>query len=217
MKINQAEDVLLVVDVQNDFVSGSMASPGAPGIIEPINKLSALFAHVIIVKDWHTPNHISFASYHEEVSDEGFAQTRYGQQFAGPVHCVRGTWGAELAVGLDLTKAELEFRKGYLQDTDSRGAFHMNDGTPTGFAELLKVRGYTRVFGVGIAKYGCVGTTLKGAAREGFTSVIIEDACQAVYGLRPKTPAEIREIDRVSALELQAAGVSSVFADQLTV
>ncbi len=167
MKFVQEETALLVVDVQNDFVTGSLACPGALEIIEPINKLAEIFDHVIVIKDWHTADHISFGRTHEVVNDEGFAETRYGLQFAGPDHCVQGTWGAQLAPGLKLDKAEIEFRKGYFDDTDSYGAFHMNDGTPTGFAELLRIRGYKRVFGVGIAKYGCVAATLKGAAREG--------------------------------------------------
>jgi nicotinamidase/pyrazinamidase len=63
-RIETATDVLIVVDVQNDFVSGSLAIPGARDIVPVINRLVAGFAHVIVTQDWHPRGHISFASTH---------------------------------------------------------------------------------------------------------------------------------------------------------
>ncbi len=134
MRIVQDEDVLLVVDMQNDHVSGTLEHPGASGLIEPINRMAKAFDHVIIVKDWHPADHVSFAASHPELdgAPRGMVQTHYGDQIAAAGHCVQGTWGAEFDPGFELSKAELEFRKGYRRDTDSYSAFHMNDGTPTG-------------------------------------------------------------------------------------
>ena len=55
-------DVLLVVDVQNDFIPGG-ALPVKEGdqIVPLVNQIAAGFEHVIMTQDWHTPGHISFA------------------------------------------------------------------------------------------------------------------------------------------------------------
>ncbi len=118
---------------------------------------------------------------------------------------------------MELARAELEFRKGYRKDVDSYSAFHMLDGTPTGFAELLRVRGLKRVFGVGVGKYGCVAHTLKGAIREGFAAVIVEDGGKQNWGHRANSPEEARRLDEKAAGELAALGVGSIYSDALLV
>ena len=74
------QDVLIVVDVQNDFTRGSMAIAGSSAIIEPINQLAACFPNLVVVTDWHPPGHISFASAHggRQPGDEVVAS--YGAQ-----------------------------------------------------------------------------------------------------------------------------------------
>ncbi len=69
--IDQARDALLVVDMQNDHVSGSLAHPGASTLIYPINSLADLFDRVVVVKDWHPPAHVSFLSAHGLDQGEG--------------------------------------------------------------------------------------------------------------------------------------------------
>ena len=58
-------DLLVVVDVQNDFIPGG-ALPVKEGdqIVPLINTIAAKFPHVILTQDWHTPGHTSFASAH---------------------------------------------------------------------------------------------------------------------------------------------------------
>ena len=60
-----AQDVLLVIDVQNCFTpGGSLAVKDGDQIIPLINRLAGAFEHVVLTQDWHTPGHISFASSH---------------------------------------------------------------------------------------------------------------------------------------------------------
>ena len=60
-----SSDVLLVIDVQNDFcLGGALAVPGADAVIAPIQALAAKFEHIVLTQDWHSPHHASFASAH---------------------------------------------------------------------------------------------------------------------------------------------------------
>ena len=188
-------DVFIVVDAQFDFVSGTMAIPGAEKIITPINQAAEIFDHVIVVTDWHPAGHVSFFSSHPGTAHGDQVEAAYGKQGVFNDHCVQGTKGAELAEGLQLTKAEMIFRKGYREGVDSFGAFYENDGTPTGLGAYLKARGFERVFCAGLARYGCVMQTALGAARDGFQSFIVSDAS-----------AGDRNVDENNA-KLEAAGV----------
>lgn len=192
-----AKDVFIVIDVQNDFVSGSMAIAGAEAILEPINALAEKFAHVVVVTDWHPADHISFVENHPGAVTGDEIDSSYGKQRVFPAHCVQDTFGAELDARLKLGKAELIFRKGYRQGVDSYSAIYENDEvTATGLSAYLKARGFTRVFVAGLARYGCVLRTGLGAARDGFTVHLVEDASA---GDRGNTP-EMHEIIAKSGL-----------------
>jgi len=175
MAITQT-DVLIVVDVQVDFVSGSLAVPGGEVVIAPINRLAQAFEHVVITTDWHPPDHVSFVENHPGRSVGDRVPTHYGEQTLHVAHCVQGTPGAELDPRLELSKAELTFRKGYRRDVESYGAFYDAAGNATGLGAYLKARGFTRVFCTGLARYVCVLNTALGAAQDGFETFIITDA-----------------------------------------
>jgi nicotinamidase/pyrazinamidase len=173
----EASDVLIVVDVQVDFVSGSMAIPGSESIIPVINALMPRFRTVVLAQDWHPPGHVSFASAHAGAKHGGTVQTRYGTQRVFNDHCVQGSKGAQFAPGLDLDCAELILRKGYRREVDSFSAFYENDGTTrTGLAEYLHGRGMKRVYCAGLSRYGCVKATAEGARRDGFEVFMVEEA-----------------------------------------
>jgi nicotinamidase/pyrazinamidase len=54
-------DVLLVVDVQNDFCSGGkLAVPGGEEVVPALNRLATQFEHVVLTQDWHPAGHSSF-------------------------------------------------------------------------------------------------------------------------------------------------------------
>lgn len=189
-----ASDALIVVDVQNDFTRGTMAVPGAAEIIAPINRVAAAIAHVIVVTDWHPPGHVSFASAHG-VRHGDAVETAIGTQKVFNDHCVQGEWGAELDPDLALTKAELVFRKGYRADLDSFSAFYWNDETTsTGLSAYLKARGIERLFCAGLARFGCVMKSALGAARDGFTVAMIDDASKG----RPNPVEDERSLERLA-------------------
>ena len=175
-------DVLIVVDVQNDFLpGGALAVKNGDAVIAPINTLAEKFAHVVLTQDWHTPSHISFASAHSGKKPFEMTKVAYGDQVLWPDHCVQGTRGAALADGLKIAKAELIIRKGFHPDVDSYSAFIEGDHkTPTGLAGYLRARGMKRVFVCGLATDYCVGWTAMDARAEGFESAVVEDASRAI-------------------------------------
>lgn len=177
------EDVLVVVDVQNDFLpGGSLAVPGGDAVIAPINALAKFFEHVVLTQDWHPAGHVSFASAHPgnaPFETIGLADGR--PQMLWPDHCLQGTTGAGLAVALDVPHAELILRKGYDQHLDSYSAFVEADSkTPTGLAGYLRERGFSRVVVAGLATDFCVAWTAIDASRAGFETLVIEDATRGI-------------------------------------
>lgn len=175
-------DVLLVVDVQNDFCSdGALAVPHGEDVVPVINPLAARFAHVILTQDWHPRGHLSFASAHPGQQPYETITVSYGSQVLWPDHCVQGTPGADLRTDLDIPHAELVLRKGYHRAIDSYSAFYENDRrTPTGLAGYLRERKFERVFIAGLAFDFCVRYSAEDAHREQFDVVVVEDACRGI-------------------------------------
>lgn len=178
----RSTDVLVVIDVQNDFCpGGALAVPGGDSVIAPILRVAARFEHVILTQDWHTANHTSFASSHPGKKPYEQIELSYGAQTLWPDHCVQGTPGAEFHPNLKLTKAELILRKGFRREIDSYSAFFENDRkTATGLAGCLRERGLTRVYLAGLAYDYCVGYSALDARRLGFEAVVLKDACRAI-------------------------------------
>ena len=175
-------DVLLVVDVQNDFCpGGGLAVPRGDEIVPVINRLGRQFAHVVLTQDWHPPGHLSFASSNPGTQPFQTVAVSYGPQVMWPDHCVQGTRGAEFRADVNIPHAELVLRKGYHRAINSYSAFYENDRkTHTGLAGYLRERGFTRVFMAGLAFDFCVRYSAEDAHREGFKVVVIEDACRAI-------------------------------------
>jgi len=175
-------DVLLVVDIQNDFCpDGNLAVPRGDEVVPVINGVAKKFAHVVLTQDWHPPGHFSFASSHPRKKPYDFIEVTYGAQILWPDHCVQGSKGAAFRDDLDIPKAELVLRKGYHREIDSYSAFYENDRTtPTGLGGYLRERGFTRVFLVGLAFDFCVRYSAEDAHREGFEVIVIEDGCRAI-------------------------------------
>lgn len=175
-------DVLLVVDVQRDFLPGGpLAVPDGDAVTAPINRLGALFDHVLLTQDWHPADHVSFAANHAGHLPFGQIELPYGPQVLWPTHCVQGSDGALFAPGLDLPRAELVVRKGFRPGVDSYSAFTEADRrTPTGLAGYLRERGLRRLFLVGLATDFCVAWSAMDAASAGFEAHVIEDACRAI-------------------------------------
>jgi nicotinamidase/pyrazinamidase len=176
-----AADVLLVVDVQNDFCPGGrLAVPRGDEAVAPINALARRFAHVVLTQDWHPPGHHSFASTHRRAPYETIAAS-YGPQILWPDHCVQATHGAALHRDLRIPHAQLILRKGFRPEIDSYSAFFENDRrTPTGLGGYLRERGFERIFIAGLAFDFCVRYSAEDARAQGFTAIVIDDACRGI-------------------------------------
>jgi nicotinamidase/pyrazinamidase len=175
-------DILLVVDIQDDFCpGGSLAVPRGDEVVPLINLLAGKFSHVALTQDWHPRGHSSFASSHPGKEPYQTIELAYGSQVLWPDHCVQGTAGAAFRSDLRIPHAELVLRKGYHREIDSYSTFYENDRkTPTGLTGYLRERGFTRVFLAGLAFDFCVRYSAEDAHREGFEAIVIEDACRGI-------------------------------------
>jgi|SRR5215510_522442 len=201
-------DVLLVVDVQNDFCPGGrLPVPQGHEVVPFVNRLATHFRHVVLTQDWHPPGHHSFASSHAGRQPFETVDVVYGQQVLWPDHCVQGTPGAQFHDDLQIPHAQLVLRKGFRSPIDSYSAFYENDRkTPTGLASYLRERGLTRVFLAGLAFDFCVRYSAEDARREGFAVVVIEDACRGI---------DVGGSMAATRQSLAALGIATVAADAI--
>ena len=202
-------DVLIVIDVQNDFCpGGALAVDDGDAVIPVIHRIAPLFEHIILTQDWHTPRHQSFASAHPGKLPFEQVRVSYGDQTLWPDHCVQGSRGAEFHPSLHLPQAELILRKGFRHEIDSYSAFFENDRTTaTGLAAYFRERVLTRVCLAGLAYDYCVGYSALDARRLGLPAVIVRDACRAI-GLGGS-------VQKIEA-EFAAAGVEVVDSGSLS-
>lgn len=177
-----ARSALIVVDVQNCFVSGgTLAVKEGEQVVPVINRIAATFENIVVTQDWHTPGHASFASSHSGKKPFETTKLRYGTQVLWPDHCVQGTADSQLHKDLALPTAQLIIRKGFHKDTDSYSAFLEADRkTSTGLAGYLKSRGIDEVYVCGLATDFCVAWTAMDARKAGFETYVVEDATRAI-------------------------------------
>jgi nicotinamidase/pyrazinamidase len=172
---------LIVIDVQNCFIGGTLPVPHGEEVVPVINAIAPAFRNVVLTQDWHTAGHRSFASSHPGKKPYDTIQLGYGAQVLWPDHAVQGTLDAALHPGLNIPHAQLIVRKGFHRDIDSYSAFLEADRrTPTGLEGYLKERDISRVFMAGLATDFCVLWSALDARNAGFETYIIEDACRAI-------------------------------------
>ena len=177
-----ADEVLLVVDVQNDFMpGGALAVARGDEVVPVINRLAREFSHVVLTQDWHPAEHVSFAANHVGRAPFEMTTLAYGEQVLWPVHCVQGTEGAAFHRALDVPHARLVIRKGHHVGVDSYSAFMEADRiTPTGLAGYLRDVGAKRIYCCGLATDFCVAWSALDARAAGFEVVVVDDACRAI-------------------------------------
>lgn len=177
-----AQSALIVVDVQNGFVTGGgLPVPRGEEVVPVINALAPKFDNVVITQDWHPAGHASFASSHAGRRPYELIEFDYGSQVLWPDHCVQGTADAALHADLQLPQAQLIIRKGFHPGVDSYSAFQEADRkTPTGLDGYLKQRGIRRLFITGLATDFCVAWTAIDARGAGYETWVIEDATRAI-------------------------------------
>ena len=165
---------LVVVDLQNDFAdrAGSLSVLGGETIVPLINEAvrdaREAGALVVVTQDWHPESTPHFAR------DGG----------AWPVHCVGGTWGAELHPSFEVPIDAPRVRKGS-NGEDGYSGFTMRDPTTeqetsTELESLLRTHGVESVVVCGLATDYCVKATALDAVRLGFAVSLLGDAVRAV-------------------------------------
>jgi nicotinamidase/pyrazinamidase len=179
---------LVIIDVQNDFTAGgALEVPAGDDVIEPLNRLARSYDIVFATRDWHPPDHHSFES-------EGGPW---------PVHCVRGTEGAQLHPELDRAQIDEVIDKGQERGLEGYSAFEN-----TGFEQRLRELEIDSLTVGGLAANICVRSTALDARRLGFGVKLATDATRGV---------DIEDGDTERAIaEMQAAGVECVTTSQLT-
>ena len=164
-------DVLIIVDMQNDFIpGGSLPVEEGELIIEDINIIAEIFknnkALIVLTQDWHPQNHLSFASNHpgKNPGDDYISEDAAIGPILWPDHCVQGTRGAEFHKNLNVDLANKIFQKGMKPKVDSYSGFQDNDKkSETGLRKYLESLNIKRIFICGLAlDYCCYFTALDG-------------------------------------------------------
>jgi len=156
-------DALLIIDVQNDFIDGSLAVAGGHDIVPVINRISGRFDTRVFTRDWHPVNHISFSSEPHMVDK------------SWPVHCVQHTRGAEFHPDLIIRPEDHIENLGDEPLEENYSGFHGTD-----LEEWLHRRGIDRIFITGLATEYCVFTTAMDGIAAGFQVCVLEDAVAGV-------------------------------------
>lgn len=175
-------DLLLIIDVQNDFCpGGALAVTDGDSIVPIINNLIPQFSNVALTQDWHPAGHSSFATSHPGHDPFTSIAMPYGEQTLWPDHCIQGSKGAQFHDALNTHPASIVIRKGYNPAVDSYSAFYENDHqTSTGLGGFLRDRKIQQIFCVGLALDYCVFYSARDAIKEGFKTTVITDACRAI-------------------------------------
>lgn len=182
---------LIVIDMQHDFVYGSLAVPGGETIINTINDIISLpgFKVKIATRDFHPDNHISFASTHQKpllstamiFHPEDIERLNGIEQVLWPIHCVANTAGSDFVAGLKADSFDATVHKGTHPDIESYSAFRdiWNTGE-TELPELLSRKHVTDIFFVGLAGDYCVKYTAADALEYGFKTWLVTDAMKCI-------------------------------------
>ena len=163
MKISPA-DVLIVVDIQNDFLDGgAVPVEGALALVKDLTTLSrrvhSAGGRVIATQDWHTDKHLSFAEH--------------GGKW--PAHCVQGMEGADLHADLKLPVGSIVIRKGTDPKVEAQSAF-----SQTTLEETLRRHSVERIFICGVPTELTVLETALDARSLGFETFVVEDRIAAL-------------------------------------
>lgn len=179
--------------VTDNEQNGSLAVSNGRDIVPSINKLLDLpFVVKVATKDWHPVDHISFASNHTgkkpftdfaTVINPSNASERYETRL-WPDHCIQHTKGAELIPELDMKKIDKVVEKGQRKEVEMYSAFYDPLENPrvsdSGLAGVLKEKGVTDIFVVGLAFDYCVKSTAVDAAKEGFKTFVVAEGTRMV-------------------------------------
>mmetsp|Transcript_25414 Transcript_25414/g.60549 ORF Transcript_25414/g.60549 Transcript_25414/m.60549 type:complete len:355 (-) Transcript_25414:124-1188(-) len=189
---------LLVIDVQNDFISGTLAVEGSEAIVPIINTMRDSFDCVVISYDWHPYEHCSFVESantgvvpllemeklgslkpFSEVTLRSDADRKEHTQMLYPRHAVKNTEGSKCHSDLVMKPEDMSVFKGVKPNIDSYSAFFDNcKANDTGLTKQLEYAGVTDVYCVGLVFDICVKSSALHGAEMGFRLSVVEDACK---------------------------------------
>lgn len=173
---------LVVVDVQNDFCpGGALAVTEGDRIVPGINALRDQYPLVVFTQDWHPADHRSFATAHPGKKPGDVIDLAGVQQVLWPVHCVQGTFGAELRRDLDARPGDPIVRKGTDRNVDSYSAFFDNARKKeTELHRLLQSHRIDEVHLVGLATDYCVRFSAEDALSLGYRTTVVTSLTRGV-------------------------------------
>ncbi|MBN2559907.1 MAG: bifunctional nicotinamidase/pyrazinamidase [Phycisphaerae bacterium] len=173
---------LILADIQEDFLpGGALAVPRGDEVVVVANRVQPKLDLVVAIKDWHPPDHGSFAANHPGKKPGDVINLNGLRQILWPVHCVQNTRGAEFAPRLDVSRVDRVFFKGTDSGVDSYSGFFDNGHRKaTGLGDYLRDRCVTDVYILGLATDYCVKSTVLDACGLGFRTHLIEDGCRGV-------------------------------------
>ncbi|WP_034985782.1 isochorismatase family protein [Corynebacterium jeikeium] len=188
MVSTQAKDAIIVVDVQNDFVDGSLGTERGLEVARGINAWLGGLVHaegeeaetddgssvvslplIVGTKDWHIKPEGHFAPEGEEPD---YIDT-------WPAHCVADTHGAQVCAELNPELVDVWFHKGEYTAAYSGFEGHLAGEEQT-LQQWLNSHEVENVTIVGIATDFCVRATALDALNAGFHVRVIEQLCSAV-------------------------------------
>lgn len=194
---------LVLIDLQRDFLpGGTLAVPEGDAVVPVANRLAASADLVVATRDWHPPDHSSFATSHPgrrpgEVIDLGGVE-----QTLWPPHCVQNTRGARFAPALDTRRIQRVFDKGIDREFDSYSGFFDNaHRRSTGLPEYLGDKGGREVWLVGLATDYCVRFSALDARALGLRTVVVREGCRGI-DLQPGDVGRAFEEMRLAGVEI---------------
>ena len=201
---------LILVDLQNDFMpGGALPVPAGDEVVPVANALArGGFELVVATRDWHPPDHASFAANHPGKEPGDVIELDGERRRLWPVHCVQGSHGAEFVAGLDTTRVERVFHKGTDRTDDGYSTFFDNlRRRSTGLADYLREEGVAAVYLAGVATDYCVRDSALDARHLGLDTFVVIDACRGI----DLAPGDVERAVR----EMREAGVHIVMSREL--
>jgi nicotinamidase/pyrazinamidase len=199
-------NALIIVDLQNDFLPGG-ALPVAQGdeVIPLANELQQRFDLVVATKDWHPPDHGSFAANHKGKKPGDRIILDGIEQILWPMHCVQNTHGAKFAPAFETSRIADVFHKGVDPLIDSYSTFFDNaHRRHTGLAHYLDKRGIKEIYLIGLALDYCVKYSALDARELGLNTHVILDGCRGIELGPGDVGRALSEMKRAGAVLLKS-------------